>query len=395
MYKRFYFNTLKSRINEPRKFIQVITGPRQVGKTTLVQQYLGSVDVPAIYETADAVISNHELWISNVWDRARIKLREIVSGEIILCLDEVQKIPNWSEFVKLEWDRDTREQLNIKVILLGSSRLLLMEGLSESLAGRFESIIMPHWKYSEMNQAFGVSPEEYVWFGGYPGASDLRKDENRWKNYVRDALIETAISKDVFMTSRISKPALLKRFFELSAHYSGQIVSYTKLLGQLQDAGNTVTLAHYLDLIDTAGLINGLDKYSSQKLRQRASSPKFQVYNPAISSCYSTQSFQHTREQPGLWGRYVESAIGAHLLTCAFEGVYQVFYWRDKHMEVDFVLKKEDRVIAIEVKSGRKKSTRGLEGFARLFKPYRTYVIGSNAFPWEEFIALDPVVLFD
>lgn len=394
MFKRHYISILENRINDKKSLIQVISGPRQIGKTTLVQQFLESVSISSIYESADAVIGNQDQWISSIWSRARGKLKSSSSKVLVLCLDEVQKIPNWSEHVKKEWDTDIRENTDIRVILLGSSRLLLMEGLTESLAGRFESISMSHWTFREMKIAFGFSPEEFVWFGGYPGAAELRNDEDRWRSYVRDSLIETAISKDIFLMSRINKPALLKRYFELAAYYSGQIVSYTKLLGQLQDAGNTVTLAHYLDLIEMAGLISGLDKYGTQKVRQRASSPKFQVHNPAISSIYSTYKYEQIINQPEEWGRFVESAVGAHLLAHASEGNYKLFYWREKHLEVDFILQQGERIIAIEVKSGKQKSSKGMEGFTRSFKPFKAITIGSNSYPWEEFISNDPEDLF-
>lgn len=393
-YKRHYINTLKHRINEPRRFIQVISGPRQVGKTTLVRQFLSMYEHDFVYESADAVIEEPGSWITSVWERGRARFHAGGSRELLLCFDEIQKIPDWSEFVKREWEKDSSNNINIKLILLGSSRLLLMEGLNESLAGRFESITMSHWKYVEMKEAFGFTPAEYVWFGAYPGATDLRTQEERFKNYVRDALIETAISKDIFLMKRINKPVLLKRLFELSVLYSGQIISYTKLLGQLQDAGNTVTLAHYLDLIDMARLVCGLEKFSSQKFRQRASSPKLQVYNTALASSLSTESFSSVQSDTELWGRYVESAIGAHLLAYSLEAGYQVLYWRDKNREVDFVLQKGKQVIAIEVKSGRKRTEKGLEAFRKQFSHAKTIIIGSDAYPWQDFLLSNPSAMF-
>ncbi|MEN8228629.1 MAG: ATP-binding protein [Bacteroidota bacterium] len=394
MYKRAYYHQLRKRIDEPRRFIQVLTGPRQVGKTTLINQLLDEHKIPSIYESADGQFDNTGLWISNVWERARLQLRSKGYSEILLCLDEVQKIPQWSEHVKREWDHDTKEKYQIKVVLLGSSRLLLQEGLTESLAGRYETILMSHWKYAEMKMAFGMKPEEFVFFGGYPGAVDLIEDEERWKNYIRDSLLETAISRDIFMMKRINKPALLKRLFELAALYSGQIISYTKMLGQLQDAGNTVTLAHYLELIDIAGLIKGINKFSIQPFRQRASSPKFQVYNTAISCSYSVESFMSVRENPELWGRLVESSVGAHLLNHMSESGFKVFYWRDRSREVDFILKKDKKLIAIEVKSGRQKPVKGLEEFSKLYKPEKSLIVGSGGIPWSEFLETDPGDLF-
>ena len=314
-----------------------------------------------------------------------------VKKEVILCLDEVQKIPNWSEQVKREWDDDQAHRINVKVILLVSSRLLIQEGLSESLAGRFETITMTHWRFSEMEEAFGMDPETYVYFGGYPGAVDLISDESRWKSYVRDSLLETAISKDVFLMSRINKPALLKRLFEVGVYYSGQIVSFNKLLGQLQDAGNTVTLAHYLALLDQAGLLCGLEKFASQLVRKKSSSPKFQVYNPAISNCYAPSGFDNIRDNPESWGRLIESAIGSHLLNCSIDSGFALYYWRDRNMEVDFVLEKGDRLIAIEVKSGSGNRTRGTEAFDRQFKPNQIILVGRGGIPWQEFLQIKDV----
>jgi len=394
MYKREYIKKLEKRIHEPRRFIQVITGPRQVGKTTLAHQLLEIIDIPYVYESADGIIDNPEVWIANQWDRARRMLMKQGYHEVLLCLDEVQKIPHWNEHVKREWDADSREKIPVKVILLGSSRLLIQEGLSESLTGRFESIAMTHWKYHEMHEAFGMEPDSYAYFGGYPGAVELISEEERWNNYVRDSLVETTISKDIFQMSRINKPALLKRLFELGSYYSGQMISYNKLLGQLQDAGNTVTIAHYLDLLDQAGLIRGLEKYSVQQVRKRSSSPKFQTYNTAITNCNSNETFASARSNPESWGRIVESAIGAHLLNWSFEYPFRVYYWRDRNLEVDFILEKGGKLIALEVKSGRKKISRGLSEFTTQFNPVRSIIVGTGGIPWAEFLETDPGELF-
>lgn len=245
MIKRINIEELRSRIKEQRNFIQVIVGPRQVGKTTMIMQLLEETTISNTFDSADAVLNSNSEWILQVWETARLKMKAAQATEYLLVIDEIQKIDNWSEIIKQQWDRDTREGTNIKVILLGSSRLLIQKGLTESLAGRFETIHLGHWSFSEMENAFGWTIEQYVYFGGYPGSALLIKDEERWKNYIKDSLIETSISKDILMLTRVDKPALLKRLFELGALYSGQILSYTKLMGQLQDAGNTTTLSHY------------------------------------------------------------------------------------------------------------------------------------------------------
>ncbi len=394
MFKRHYLDILKKRMLEPRRFIQVITGPRQVGKTTMVHQLFESIKTAYLYESADGIIEHTELWISNQWNRARLLLKEQKEHEVILCLDEIQKIPHWNEYIKKEWDFDSRQKLPIKVILLGSSSLLIHEGLSESLAGRFETIVMTHWKFTEMQEAFGLDADSYVYFGGYPGPADLISDEKRWKTYVRDSLIETTISKDIFLISRINKPALLKRLFEFGAIYSGQIVSYNKLLGQLQDAGNTVTLAHYMDLIDQAGLIRGLEKFSKQQIRKRSSSPKFQIYNPAITSCYIHEPFESIHNTPESWGRLVESAMGAHLLNGSLESGYDLYYWRDRNLEVDFILEMNRQLIALEVKTGRNKTHKGLGEFNDMFKHVQSIIVGTGGIPWQEFLSMDPGSLF-
>ena len=285
-----------------------------------------------------------------------------------MVIDEIQKIDNWSETVKLLWDTDTRNNLNLRVILLGSSRLLLQQGLTESLAGRFESTSMGHWSFDEMQQAFGWDVHQYVWFGGYPGSTTLIDDEERWKTYVTESLIETSISKDILMLTRVDKPALMKRLFELGCLYSGQILSYTKVLGQLQDAGNTTTLSHYLELLDTAGLLAGVEKYAPDVIRQRSSSPKFQVHNTALISTQRNDLFKDTLAKPDEWGRMVESAIGAHLINHSLTEKFNLHYWRERNEEVDFVIERKGKVIGLEVKSIAAGSTSGMTAFKNKFR---------------------------
>jgi uncharacterized protein len=263
MIEREHIQTVISRIKEERKFIQVIMGPRQVGKTTMINQLLAKIDIPYLSESADAVVASRSTWLSQIWESARIKMKMEGSREFLLVVDEIQKIENWSEVVKQNWDSDTAGKINIKVILLGSSRLLIQKGLTESLAGRFETIYLGHWTFTEMESAFGWPVEKYIWFGGYPGSALLVNDESRWKNYINDSLIETSISRDILMMTRVDKPALLKRLFELGCSYSGQILSLTKVVGQLQDAGNTTTLTHYLKLLNDSGLLGGIEKYAN------------------------------------------------------------------------------------------------------------------------------------
>ena len=239
MFQRPHLEPLVVRMQEPRRFIQVIMGPRQVGKTTLVIQLVEQINKPSYFASTDTIAASNTMWLAQQWESARLTMDAQQASEFLLVIDEIQKIENWSETVKLLWDTDTRNKRNLKVILLGSSRLLVQQGLTESLAGRFERTYMGHWSFHEMEQAFGWSAEQYVWFGGYPGSQGLIQEEERWKAYVQQALVETSISRDILMLRRVDKPALMRRLFELGCLYSGQILSYTKILGQLQDAGNT------------------------------------------------------------------------------------------------------------------------------------------------------------
>lgn len=394
MYKRAYYSIVKRRIEEARAFIQVLAGPRQVGKSTLMNQVLEEVTLPYTLEAADAIPSANSQWISDVWDSARSKMDFRKESEHLLVIDEIQKLSNWSEVVKKEWDRDTREQRNLKVIILGSSRMMLMKGLTESLAGRFELIRMGHWDYVEMRDAFGWTLDQYIYFGGYPGTARLIADESRWKRYVGDSLVESAISKDVLMTSTIYKPALLRQLFELGCSYSGELLSLNKMLGQLQDAGNVTTLAGYLQLLDQCGLLAGLQKYANDDARKYASIPKYQVYNNALHSLYAGTFFETERLNPQHWGRWVESAVGAYLLNHAESVGYKVYYWREKADEVDFILVKNGKVIAIEVKSGRRGSNNGLPLFREQFHPLRSFIVGTNGISVEEFLSTDLGRLF-
>ncbi|HMI68253.1 MAG TPA: ATP-binding protein [Cyclobacteriaceae bacterium] len=390
MFERPYIQQLSTRLREPRSFIQVLMGPRQVGKSTLTGQVLARLAVPHLFVSADAVPNTGEVWLEQQWQTARLQWKASGAVDFILAVDEIQKINNWSEVVKKLWDEDTRTQQAIKVILLGSSRLLLQQGLTESLAGRFETMYLGHWPLTEMEEAFGVTADEYVWFGGYPGAASLMSEEDRWKKYVNDALIETSISKDILMLTRVDKPALLRKLFELGCLYSGQVLSYTKIVGQLQDAGNTTTLAHYLQLLDTAGLLAGIEKYTGEQLRQRSSSPKFQVHNTALLTAQQTESLKDVRVKPDVWGRWVEAAIGAHLVNHQLSEGYTVHYWRHRNDEIDFVLEGKGKVVGLEVKSGAKQKAPGMEAFKKQHQPGKVLLVGNSGIPWQEFLKMAP-----
>lgn len=387
-FRRPYAAELSRRLAEPRRFIQVVAGPRQVGKTTLVQQVTQDLAVPVRYASADEPSLRGPEWVAQQWEAARLAA---ASDGAVLVLDEVQKALGWAESVKRLWDEDTLRGCPLKVVLLGSSPLLVQQGLTESLAGRFEVLRLPHWSFAEMREAFGFSLEQYVYFGGYPGAASFISEPKRWRRYILDSLVETTLARDVLLLRRVDKPALLRRLFELGCRYSGQVLSYTKMLGQLQDAGNTVTLAHYAQLLAHAGLLVGLEKFSTRAVRQRSSSPKWQVLNTALISALSGLSFTQARQNREFWGRLVESAVGAHLANAAATGEAELFYWREGDREVDFVLRAGAAVAAIEVKTGSWSSLPSGRGtVVKSFQPQRTLFVGPEGTPLEDSL-LTPV----
>jgi predicted AAA+ superfamily ATPase len=379
---------LEKRLVEPRRFIQVVAGPRQTGKTTLVRQVAEGGGARVRYASADEPTLRERSWIAEQWEAARLEAGEAGRGGALLVLDEIQKIPGWSETVKRLWDEDTRAKRPLKVVLLGSAPLLIQRGLTESLAGRFEVLRLPHWSFAEMREAFGFSLEQYLYYGGYPGAAPLAGEPQRWARYIADSLIETTISRDVLLLSRVDKPALLRRLFELGCRHSGQILSYTKMLGQLQDAGNATTLAHYLDLLAGAGMIAGLQKFAGGAARSRGSIPKLQVLNTALMTAQSGRTIEEARADREFWGRLTESAVGAHLANAAATGACEIFYWRERNREVDFVARAGRAVTAIEVKSARARDAQpGLDAFAEAFKAKRRLLVGGNGVAVEDFLA--------
>jgi predicted AAA+ superfamily ATPase len=347
-----------------------------------------AVEIPVHFATADEPTLRDHPWIAQQWEMARLKLNEKNRKKgALLILDEVPKVTGWSEVVKRLWDEDTRSGLPLKVVILGSSPLLVQKGLTESLAGRFEIIPVIHWSFVEMKEAFGWDLEQYILYGGYPGAAALIEDPDRWARYIIDSLIETTISRDILLLTRVDKPALLRRLFQLCCDYSGQVLSYQKMLGQLHDAGNTTTLAHYLDLLNGAGLIAGLSKFSGKRIRQRSSSPKIQVLNTALMSAPSHLTLETAQQDHEYWGRLVESAVGAHLVNSAREKNIEVYYWLDRNQEVDFVLRGRSQLVAIEVKTGRRRERlAGMNAFSKTFKVKRQLLVGSGGIPVKEFL---------
>lgn len=390
-YRRPAFSILIKRLREPRRFIQVLAGPRQTGKTTLAQQVMAEIDGPAHYASADEPLLKDRAWIQLQWEVARTMSVQRRRASALLVLDEVQKIPGWPDTVKHLWDQDSATALPLRVLLLGSSPLLLHRGLAESLAGRFEIIPATHWSFAEMREGFGWDIERYIFFGGYPGAVPLIEDRLRWASYIVDSLIETTVSRDILLMTRVDKPALLRRLFELGCTYSSRILSYQKMLGQLQDAGNTTTLAHYLKLLESAGLLMGIPKYSGQQVRQRGSSPKLLVLNTALMTAPPRLSLGEAKSDSSLWGRLVETAIGAWLANGIQGKGVELSYWSRGNQEVDFVLSQGKKLTAIEVKSGVAKSNLpGMAAFSREFKRTRLLLVGHQGIPLEVFLATPP-----
>ena len=385
MYKRPIAGELHKRLGEPRRFIQVLAGPRQTGKTTLVTQVLKDLKAAGHYASADAPTLKSPVWIEQQWEMGRNLAR---NGKGVLVLDEIQKIPGWSEIVKKLWDNDTLHHVPLHVVLLGSSTILVQKGLQESLAGRFEIIPVTHWSFAEMRTAFDFSLTDYIYYGGYPGAATLISEPDRWRQYILDSLIETTISRDILLMTRVDKPALLRQMFELGCVYSGQILSFHKMTGQLQEAGNTTTLAHYLGLLRDAGLISGLSKYSGKVIRQRASSPKLVVHNTALMAAFHHQSIEQASKDPVVWGRFVESAVGAHLINETRNKNIHVFYWNDNHSEVDFVLQNGQELIAIEVKSHTKETSLiGMAAFGNQYPGSKKLLVGGSGIAIKDFLS--------
>ena len=412
-YERSQVSTLLNRLGEKPRHLTIVTGPRQSGKTTLVQQVLGKLDRPFRYlsvdEPASAVLppslelggfplecperqsaplsdSRDARWLVLQWARARSACKRSERG-MVLAIDEIQEIQNWSETVKGLWDADRRFDRPLHVILLCSAPLLKQRGLSESLAGRYETLRLMHWSFAEMSAAFGFDLNRYIYFGGYPGGAPLVPEQHRWRAYIADALIEPNIERDILAMQRVDKPALLKSLFQFGAEHSGQRLSYNKMLGQLQGAGNTTTLARYMDLLSYAGLITGLTKYTAGAHRRRSSSPKLNVLNTALMAVSSGCTFEEAKADRGRWGHLVESAVGAHLFNTGTPE-HHLHYWRENGREVDFVLTRGRRVVAFEVKSGaHRPRTSGLRRFAELFNVQAAVVVGEGGLPLSEFLS--------
>lgn len=388
-FQRVIVDALEVELRRDHQLIQVVIGPRQVGKTTAVQQLLERLKQRSHVAAADTALPPGPEWVESHWSLAR-SLPSTTDSPAILVLDEIQKVRGWSEVVKRLWDQTRRERHPMRVILLGSSSLLLQRGLVESLAGRFLLHRCPHWSWTECHQAFGWDLGRWLFFGGYPGAAVFADDEPLWKRYVADSLVEPAIARDVLQLQTVHKPSLLRHLFAFAAAFPAQIISYNKMLGQLQDVGNTTTLAHYLKLLETAFLVSGLELYSAGRGRRRGSSPKLIVWNSALIHALSPWSSAAARMDGAWWGRVVENAVGAHLLNHLSEPTWQVTYWREGDLEVDFVVTQGREVWALEVKSGRPGRLSGLAAFRARYPGSHSLLIGGHGIPLEGFLASSP-----
>lgn len=364
-YQRDFVHQLHRRLKGPGPLIQVLIGPRQVGKTTGLRQLMNQWAHLAHYANADDLLAADRSWLLDQWQKALL-----LGDGTLLIIDEIQKLSNWPETIKSLWDAQPKR---LRVVLLGSSALQLQQGISESLAGRFELLRVYHWRFSELQHAFGYDLDRYLLYGGYPGSVDFEDDFDRWYTYIKESIVEAVIGKDILQNRKVAKPALFRQAFEILCHYPAQEISYTKLLGQLQDKGNTDLVKYYIELYSGAFLLFSLSKYFEKAWLKRSSSPKMLPACPALCTLafgkndLSNQDFR---------GRVFELAVGSELMQLPGE----LFYWRDKNAEVDFIHHYQGSLTAIEVKSNRKKSSKGLDLFCKNFPRAKRAVISPELF---------------
>ena len=408
-YKRQQVKEILSLLRGPSARMIFVTGPRQAGKTTLVRQALAEIPpfkaeyipidepgqgaLPAfpglLAETASTLGGEPSTrWIVGLWGKAREQANRSEDG-FVLVFDEIQQIPDWSPTIKGLWDRDRADGTPLHVILLGSAPLLMQKGMArESMTGRYITVHVPHWSFTEMREAFGFSLEQYIYFGGYPGAAPYIHQQNQWRQFISDAIIEPNIERDILAMEQINNPTLLKLLFELGVECSAQIMSYTKMLGELRGKGHTTTLIRYLDLLSKSNLVTGLQKYSNAPHLRKQSSPKLNVLNTAFIPLLCDYTFEEAQADRTFRGRLIESAVGAHLHNTKSH-TSKLYYWRERDYEVDFVLKRGPHLIAVEVKSGRKRSyPPGLRIIGKRFKNVRPVLVGPGGMPVAEFLTI-------
>lgn len=384
MFKRAITHTIIARLSEKRKFIQIILGPRQVGKSTAIRQAMKELSYSGVYALADLPTPPDHEFIAQNWNEAR--KQEKGGKKVILVLDEIQKIEGWSNIVKKFWDEDTHEGRNIQVVLLGSSALMIQKRLPESLAGRFEIIRFPHWSYIECRKAFGCNLEDYIFYGGYPGGYELTNDEKRWKQFITDSLIETAITRDIMFLADIQKPVLLRKLLYLGCEYGGQILSYGKILGDLNDVGSKLTLMNYQRYLEAAFLMGGLQAWKGSGILRQKSSPKWLPLNTALMTALSTKPKKEMMNDKKIYGRLVEVAIGAYLYNQALVNRFEVYYWREENNEIDFVVRNGEKLLGIEVKTGFEYGGKAFEIFKKRYPKAQTLLIGEYGEDVEKFL---------
>ncbi len=396
-------DALARRLAEPAPGrIQLLAGPRQVGKTTLLLELAERHGKVAIYAAADGP----EAALPGFWERlwSRAEGTASTEGRALVLLDEAHVLHDWAGHLKREWDRLRRGKLPVQVVATGSSALRLAHGSRESLAGRFERITLTHWSASSLAEVFGVPPTEackiLVEMGSYPGAFEFRKDSPRWSAYVRDAILEPAVGRDILALAAVRKPALLRQVFGVAASAPTQILSLQKIQGQLQDRGALETIAHYLALLEEAFLVATLQKHSTRPARQRSAPPKVVPLNNALLAVMDPRGIPDRTREPERWGVWVENACLAH----AWNAGQRVNYWREEPLEVDGVLEGGWGAWAIEVKTGRISASdlKGLGEFVRRHPKFRPLIVcdddarrvaeraGFETVPWTDFLLHGP-----
>lgn len=379
MFERSQVSTLAARMaGDGTWTMQFVVGPRQTGKSTMVAQAVRRSGATAHMVSADEAAIPDTAWIEREWSVARA-MASSTRSPVSLCIDEVQGVPGWARCVKALYDRDRREGVPVRAVLSGSSSLLLHKGMEDSLMGRFEVIPSTQWALSECREAFGFSLDDFLYFGGYPGAAPFSSDEVRWRSYMRDAIVEPTISKDVLEMGSVRKPALMRNLFRLGCAYSGQELSYSKMLGQLDDKGNTDTIAGYLDLLGKAGMLSAIPKFSDKETTKRRSSPRLMVHDTSLMTSMSDKGRGVLLGDPATRGHLVESAVGAYLLERSVSEGFEVMWWRDRTKEVDFVLRNGASLSAVEVKSGGESGQSGMAEFLDRNPGARRIVVGGSA----------------
>lgn len=388
-FERAIVSSVLNSLKLPKKLIHILVGPRQVGKTTASMQIAKKWEGPIITISADTPLPPDHTWLISHWNNALLK------PGCLLIIDEIQKVNGWNETIKMLWDKTQLDNSDLNVILLGSSALLLQKGFAESLSGRFLLHRCLHWSYNEMKCAFGATIDEWFYYGGYPGAFVLRDHPQVWSQYIRDSLIETVLARDILQMQTVTKPSLLRHLFMLAASYPSQILSYNKMLGQLQDAGNTTTLANYVKLLESAFLVSGLEQYKKDVHGKRGSSPKLIMWNNALVNALYSTSLSQLREDYTKWGRIVENAIGSIMLN-RFQGTpFELYYWRQRDNEVDFIVKNSSSLYAIEIQAGKFECPKGMQNFLKLYPEAKPVFVGTGGIPFEEFLDGDLIRFFN